>query len=707
MKSIERSPGWRIGSVLLVGISLSIGWGIRGNFGHEYGAEFAGCLAAISVALLSGREDWRRRVAYFAFFGALGWGFGASQSYMQVLSYTDSGHALSQGYGYAAVFFIGFMWAALGAAGTAFAAVASESRLIKFFKPLLFVFAAILIIEIIEDPVARLLQQGLSFDDRWSRHKNPLYWFDTYYLHAFFALLGVGIYDLWERKGDRNRLYLPLFATGGAIVGWGIQALLRIAGLESAVGNALTYLQGDPTYVNPATGKLAYTASNLLNNWPQWFGDYPQHIGWLVGLILGITVYFLRFGKFRNDSSLIVYIGLGWLISFLLFPVLGSIPFAKYGGLRMTPPRSDDWSGVMGVFVAVSIWMWRNKLKPVSVAALIAGIIGGIGFSGMHWIRQILTSFGNTRILQFEGIMPGTGAYNAAAETWGRWQAQNWHSFLEQSYGFVNGIAIAVAIGFLASRIKIHPEQPKMVKKLKGQWTRAFSALMVLLGLTYLNVVKNVDVWSSQLDPGVWQTVITHADGTKETIPAFWDMPYFGRLPGIHFLHFMPTGWFNLTWALLVIGCVIIVIRHYRSPLAIIPKSSLAKGQIMFLILLWIMVVANFERALTGWSPERLLTEWVIFLNAILATVLVLLLPRESEIVWVQVQANYKPLYKKLWITAVGALMISSLFFLVTNRMIYHYPAYDKLNLEQYQSRFGPKASWRTHPNLKNNEEFH
>ena len=91
MESTKLNPGWRLGTIFLVGISLSIGWGIRGNFGHEYGAEFAGGLAAIAVALLSGREDWRNRVPWFALFGALGWGFGASQSYMQVLAYTESG----------------------------------------------------------------------------------------------------------------------------------------------------------------------------------------------------------------------------------------------------------------------------------------------------------------------------------------------------------------------------------------------------------------------------------------------------------------------------------------------------------------------------------------------------------------------------------------------------------------------------------------
>jgi hypothetical protein len=695
---------WHFGSVFLIGLSLSIGWGIRGNFGHEYGAAFAGCLAAIAVALLSGREDWRERVPYFAFFGALGWGFGASQSYMQVLSYTESGHAISQWYGYIATFIIGFLWAGLGGAGTAFAAVATRDRIVNIFKPLLFIFGAWLLLDLIEGPVAHLLQLGSDFDDTWNRQKNPLYWFDADYLPAFFALLGVGIYDLWERRGYLDRLYLPVFAVAGAFSGWAIQKLLTVAGVVTKVGSALTYLQGDPAYINPETGKSAYDSTNLLNNWPQWFGDYPQHIGWVIGLIVGITAYFLFFGKFRNGASLFAYMGGGWLISFLIFPVLGSLFFAHNGGLRMTPPRADDWAGITGVFIATSIWMWRNNMRPVAVASLISGTIGGLGFAGMQWLKQLMMSFGSSRIIEAKGILPGSEEFNSITLTWERWQGQNWHSFLEQSYGFINGIAIAVALGFLASKIKLHSDHEDHRAQTTGRWTKAFSALFVMLGLTYFNVFKNVDVWSKQLNPAVWYNQITHADGTTESAQALWDVPYIGRLPGIDFLHMTPSWWFNLTWALLVLACILIVVRHYRSPLPIIPRSSLAKGQIIFLIILWIMVVANFERALTGWHPNRLLTEWVIFVNAIIATVLILLLPHDQETVIITEEKNYKPLYKRLWMSAVVTLIVSSMFFLVTNRMIYQYPEYNKLDHKTYHTRFGPNASWKTKPNLKNAE---
>ena len=118
------------------------------------------------------------------------------------------------------------------------------------------------------------------------------------------------------------------------------------------------------------------------------------------------------------------------------------------------------------------------------------------------------------------------------------------------------------------------------------------------------------------------------------------------------------------------------------------------------------MVIANFERALTGWGPSRLLTEWVIFVNAIISTVLILLLPRDPDTVIVKEVENYQPIYKRLWIKAIAALVISSVLFVVTNRMIYHYPEAGKLNNgQQSHTRFGPDASWRTKPNLKNAEE--
>ena len=98
------NPLLRWQSIILAMLSLSIGWGIRGNFGHEFGAMMPGMLCAVAVCLFSGRGDWRARVPYFGLFGAFGWAFGGSMAYMPVISYTHSGHLLTQLYGFLVVF---------------------------------------------------------------------------------------------------------------------------------------------------------------------------------------------------------------------------------------------------------------------------------------------------------------------------------------------------------------------------------------------------------------------------------------------------------------------------------------------------------------------------------------------------------------------------------------------------------------------------
>lgn len=134
------TPTWTM--LLLTGLSVSIGWGIRGQFGHEYGAALAGALAGMVIALLSGREDWRERVHYFAFFGAIGMAFGGGMSYMKDIAYAHSSDPWTVLYGFACIFILGFIWTAPGGAGIAIAAFFTREELTKFFAPICAVFAA-------------------------------------------------------------------------------------------------------------------------------------------------------------------------------------------------------------------------------------------------------------------------------------------------------------------------------------------------------------------------------------------------------------------------------------------------------------------------------------------------------------------------------------------------------------------------------------
>jgi hypothetical protein len=122
--------------VLFAALSLSIGWGIRGQFGFEYGAGMAGSLGCLAIAVLSGREDWHRRAAYFAMFGGIGWAFGGSMSYGKVVAYTHSPDAATALYGFANMFVLGFLWSAPGGAGCALPAYLSRDKLTEFFYPI-------------------------------------------------------------------------------------------------------------------------------------------------------------------------------------------------------------------------------------------------------------------------------------------------------------------------------------------------------------------------------------------------------------------------------------------------------------------------------------------------------------------------------------------------------------------------------------------
>ena len=73
---------------LLPAVAMSVGWGFRGDYGHEAGAMVPGALVALAICLTSGREDWWNRAPMLAMLGAIGWAFGGQMSYGKIIGYT-------------------------------------------------------------------------------------------------------------------------------------------------------------------------------------------------------------------------------------------------------------------------------------------------------------------------------------------------------------------------------------------------------------------------------------------------------------------------------------------------------------------------------------------------------------------------------------------------------------------------------------------
>jgi hypothetical protein len=457
-------------TALLSGLSLSIGWGIRGNFGHEYGAMIPGALASIALALMSGRTDWWRRIAYFGLFGALGWSFGGSISYMQVIAYTHSGHLPSQVYGFACLFVIGFTWAALGGAGTALPACLDRERLTSLFPPLL----AVLVAWTLQDFLVPLVEH---VESAAHRHESFLYWYDTDWIAALLAIVAVLVLAALRRR----------FC-------WGTSLVLHLAG--------------------------GWWAAFLL----------------LVFLVDGLGIEF-----------------------------------------RMTPPRGDNWAGALGMTAGAFLFFLRHGLTAAARAALVCGFCGGFGFATATFLKLVEVKL----VPQVLSAVFGPGA----------WQT-NWHSVLEQTYGFLNGVGLAIAFVPLARRQPRVADEPRL-----RLWTEVVAVAFVLLAIPYVNLVKNVPNW------------VQH-----KAVPAI--------------LYGVPAvAWFNVGFGLLAVAALVLLVGHLRRPLALIPETWLGKGQLLYLVLLWWMVIGNLMRAIPPFAEQRLITEGVIHVNAVLCTLFVLLWP--------------------------------------------------------------------------------
>jgi hypothetical protein len=519
-------------SMVVCALSLSLGWGIRGNFGHAYGAMIPGVLAALAAVLLSGREDWWQRAGYFALFGALGWSFGGTISYMQVIAYTHSGHWPSQVYGFACLCVIGFLWGSLGGAGTALPACLDRERLTSLFAPILAVFVAWFLQDLVVPLLVPILPSG-------SRHESVLYWYDTCWIAALVAPAAV----------------LVLAAVRWRLC-WGSRFILHLAG--------------------------------------------------------------------------------GWWLAFL-----GMVLLVDGLGIefRMTPPRGDNWAGALGMTAGAFVYFLRNGLAPVARAALVAGTFGGLGFAAATFLKLVEVKY----VPLVLSHMFGESA----------WQT-NWHSILEQTYGFINGIGIAVAMQPLARRLPRLRDEPRA-----RRWTEVTAVAFVLLLLTYVNLVKNVSNWVQQ-----------------------------GAVPG-ELYGLSARVWFNAGYAVLAVAVIALLARHVQQPLAVVPANPLGKAQLLYLVLLWWVVIGNLMRAIPPFAAQRLVTEGVIHLNAVCCTVLVLLWPTRLP----RPDLDERPFTGwALWRVAAAGLLVLAVVTVVASYGTYAIHGSQFVGHGGYHVRFGPDA---------------
>jgi len=124
-------------NLVVVGMTLGTTWAIRGQFGHEHGAAWAGGVGAIIILLISQREDWYSKLFKATLAAAIGWGLGGIMSYGIVVGYGRGSDFINVYYGFLMLFVIGGLYGFLG--GGLFGLTLSDSSKNKVKWPLLLI----------------------------------------------------------------------------------------------------------------------------------------------------------------------------------------------------------------------------------------------------------------------------------------------------------------------------------------------------------------------------------------------------------------------------------------------------------------------------------------------------------------------------------------------------------------------------------------
>lgn len=458
--------------VLIAAIAMSLGWGIRGDYGHEKGAMIAGALVGLVIALGSGRKDWIKRAPLFGLFGAVGWAFGGQNSYGIVLGYTFSAQWQTVIYGFANVFLLGAIWGGIGAAFLAMAATYEKNRLVEYIKLFILLLAGWFVTDLMQIFIWGEVEPDI------------LYWYDSDWIAAVTALV----------------------------------------------------------------------------------------------IILGKIIYDR---KLTEASSLMLKMALGWLI--------GMVVLVELLDLHMTPPRSDNWAGSLGLLIGLLFHLISRKEKTVLYVSLFVFIAGGLGFS----FGQLFQVLGNVSSIT----------------------AFNWWKVMEESFGFIMGGGTAIVFFMLKDKIGlIENDNDKPV------WMEPFAIFYLLIFIPYLNFLSNVNH-------------LLNREFTVELIS------------GVSIFTLYHIGFILLALTLLVAAR-----KYLRDGLDILPASHLGKGQLLLLLIIWIFIIGDLFVAMP-FGAQSLHVQGSFFVFGIILTAWVMIKTTAGENF--EPSGPLKLNFKKLIITAV------------------------------------------------------
>lgn len=255
--------------LLIAGMSLGTAWAIRGQFGHEQGAAWAGSIGALSVILIAKRTDWYNKAISVTLAAALGWGIGGIMSYGRVVGFgrgVDFGNVY---YGLLMLFIIGGLHGFLGGGLFGLALADSPIKRVKWH---------LLIVEMV---IGALITYFFLIEE-WGWLMTPPR------SELWAACLGMAFALAWHMT--RNQYYAPLrvalFGCLGGGFGFGFGNFLQVMGSVSQIHfnfwNVMEYSIG-------FFGGVGMAYGTFTSSWDMAI-DRPKRSGLLFPLLMLVLV---------------------------------------------------------------------------------------------------------------------------------------------------------------------------------------------------------------------------------------------------------------------------------------------------------------------------------------------------------------------------------------------------------------------------------
>ncbi len=218
-------------SMLIVAMSLATAWAIRGQFGHEQGAAWAGAIGGLALVMVSNRKDWYNKMVLVALASAIGWGAGGMISYGVVVGYGHADNFINAFYGLSMLFVIGALFGLLGGGLVGLVLDSTEKNKVKWGS-------------LMAEMVAGGILSYYFFVEQIGFKMTPPR------SEAWAIILGAGLAMLWymAREKRNSAIRVAIFSTLGGGFGFAFGNFLQITGnvleIEFNMWNVMEYSIG-------------------------------------------------------------------------------------------------------------------------------------------------------------------------------------------------------------------------------------------------------------------------------------------------------------------------------------------------------------------------------------------------------------------------------------------------------------------------------